>query len=122
RAARGGDPGARAVVDRSARYLAVATRTLANVLDLDRVVLTGQSLAVAGSLYLPVVQEELDRAFFSRATHPVAVHLSTSAATAPAIGAATTVLQSELVPLQPGTRIPGDLAEPEQAAPGPVGA
>ncbi|WP_343233505.1 ROK family protein [Streptomonospora sp. PA3] len=121
RAARRGEPGARAIVDRSARYLAVATRTLANVLDLDRVVLTGQSLAVAGSMYQPVVQEELDRAFFSRATHPVAVQVSTSAATAPAIGAATMVLQSELVPLQPGTRIPGGLARPEQAAARPSG-
>ncbi|WP_242677049.1 ROK family protein [Streptomonospora litoralis] len=115
RAARRGEPAARAIVDRSARYLAMATRTLANVLDLDRVVLSGQSLAVAGSLYLPIIQEELDRAFFARATHPVAVQISTSAATAPAIGAATTVLQSELVPLQPGTRIPEHLAEPEQA-------
>ncbi|MFD0776153.1 ROK family protein, partial [Streptomonospora algeriensis] len=122
RAARRGDPGARAIVDSSARYLAVATRTLANVLDLDRVVLTGQSLAVAGSMYLPVVQEELDRAFFSRATHPVAVQISTSAATAPAIGAATMVLQSELVPLQPGTRIPGDLTAPEPAPARPTGA
>ncbi|MDT0301431.1 ROK family protein [Streptomonospora wellingtoniae] len=121
RAARRGEPGARAIVDRSARYLAAATRTLANVLDLDRVVLTGQSLAVAGSMYLPVVQEELDRAFFARTTHPVAVRISTSAATAPAIGAATMVLQSELVPLQAGTRIPGDLAEPEQAAARPAG-
>ncbi|WP_461002604.1 ROK family transcriptional regulator [Streptomonospora sediminis] len=122
RAARRGDPGARALVDGSARYLAVATRTLANVMDLDRIVLTGQSLAVAGPLYLPVIQEELDRAFFSRATHPVAVQISTSAATAPAIGAATMVLQSELVPLQAGTRMPaGHPAEPGQATGPPAG-
>ncbi|MDA0567472.1 ROK family transcriptional regulator [Streptomonospora sp. S1-112] len=114
RAARRGDPGPKALMDRSARYLAVATRTLATVLDLDRIVLTGQGLAVAGSIYLPAIQEELDRTFFARESHPVAVQLSTSAATAPAIGAATTVLQSELVPLHTGTRIPADLAEEEQ--------
>jgi len=106
RAARRGNRGARALLEQSARYLAVATRTLANILDLELVVLTGPSLAVAGSIYLPVVQEELDRWFFARATHSISVQLSRSAATAPAIGAAALVLQSELVPLRQGLRIP----------------
>ncbi|WP_017570290.1 ROK family transcriptional regulator [Nocardiopsis halotolerans] len=113
RAARQGEPTARALLDRSARHLAVAVRTLANVMDVDLLVLTGSSLAVAGSVYLPVIQRELDRAFFARATHPVEVRLSTSAATAPAIGAATMVLQSQLVPMSPGLRLPGNLAEVE---------
>ncbi|WP_308251367.1 ROK family transcriptional regulator [Streptomonospora nanhaiensis] len=120
RAARRGEPGPRALMDRSARYLAVATRTLATVLDLDRVVLTGQSLAVAGSIYLPAIREELDRTFFARQTHPVAVQLSTSAATAPAIGAATMVLQSELVPLHTGARIPANLTEEERTRRAPA--
>ncbi len=98
RAARRGDQGARALLEDSARYLAVATRTLANILDLELIVLTGPSLAIAGSIYLPVVQAELNRWFFARATHPVSVQLSRSAATAPAIGAAALVLQAELVP------------------------
>ncbi|GAA3726469.1 ROK family transcriptional regulator [Spinactinospora alkalitolerans] len=114
RAARRGEPAARAIMERSARYLAVAVRTLANVMDLDLLVLTGPSLAVAGSTYLPVIQDELDRAFFSRATHSVDVRLSKSAATAPAIGAASMVLQTELVPLQPGMRLPDNLAESER--------
>ncbi|MFI1953255.1 ROK family protein [Streptomyces xinghaiensis] len=113
RAARGGEPAARALLERSARYLAVAARTLANVMDLELLVLTGPSLAIAGATYLPVVQEELDRSFFSRATHPVAVRLSTSAATAPAIGAATMVLQTELVPLRQGLRLPDNLSDAE---------
>ncbi|MDT9684022.1 ROK family transcriptional regulator [Streptomyces sp. TRM76323] len=113
RAARDGEPAARALLEDSARHLAVAARTLANVMDLELLVLTGPSLAIAGSTYLPVVQEEMDRAFFSRATHPVEVRLSTSAATAPAIGAATMVLQSELVPLRQGLRLPGNLADAE---------
>ncbi|GAA3634101.1 ROK family transcriptional regulator [Streptomyces fenghuangensis] len=115
RAARRGEPGARALLERSARYLAVAARTLANVMDLELLVLTGPSLAIAGSVYLPVVREELDRAFFSRAAHPVAVRLSRSAATAPAIGAAALVLQSELVPLRQGLRLPENLADSEPA-------
>lgn len=106
RAARRGDPGARDLLEHSARYLAVATRTLANILDLELIVLTGPSLAIAGSIYLPVVQAELDRWFFARATHPVSVQLSRSAATAPAIGAAALVLQAELVPLRQGLSIP----------------
>lgn len=115
RAARRGEPGARTLLERSARYLAVAARTLANIMDLELLVLTGPSLAIAGSVYLPVVREELDRAFFSRAAHPVAVRLSRSAATAPAIGAAALVLQSELVPLRQGLRLPENLADSEPA-------
>ncbi|OOC56196.1 MULTISPECIES: ROK family transcriptional regulator [Nocardiopsis] len=111
RAARRGEPTARALLDRSARHLAAAVRTLANLMDLDLLVLTGPSLAVAGSVYLPAIRRELDRAFFARATHPVEVRLSTSAATAPAIGAATMVLQSQLVPMRPGLRLPENLSE-----------
>ena len=113
RAARRGEPTARSLLDRSARYLAVAVRNLANVMDLDLLVLTGPSLAAAGSIYLPIIQEELYRAFFARATHSVEVRLSTSAATAPAIGAATMVLRSQLVPLRPGLRLPANLSEAE---------
>ncbi|MEE1941192.1 ROK family transcriptional regulator [Streptomyces sp. TRM 70361] len=121
RAARRGEPGARALLERSARCLAVAARTLANVMDLELLVLTGPSLAIAGSVYLPVVQEELDRAFFSRAAHPVTVQLSRSAATAPAIGGAAMVLQSELVPLRQGPRLPENLAHAEPAPVQPSG-
>jgi hypothetical protein len=37
--------------------------------------------------------------------------MSTSAATAPAIGAAAMVLQGQLVPLRPGLRLPENLSE-----------
>ncbi|GAA3761885.1 ROK family transcriptional regulator [Salinactinospora qingdaonensis] len=110
RAARRGEPAAHALLERSARYLAVAARTLANLMDLELLVLTGPSLAMADSIYLPAIQEELDRTFFARAAHPVTVRLSSLAATAPAIGAATMVLQSELVPLHQGLRLPDNLA------------
>ncbi|HEY8721319.1 ROK family transcriptional regulator [Pengzhenrongella sp.] len=111
RAARRGEPGAMNLLEASARYLAIATRTLANVLDLDLVVLTGPSLAIAGPIYLPVVQAELDRSFFARATHRITVQLSRSAAMSPAIGAAAIVLQAELVPLRQGLRLPENLVE-----------
>ncbi|KJK37906.1 ROK family transcriptional regulator [Lentzea aerocolonigenes] len=113
RAARRGNARALALLERSARYLAVGARTLANVLDLEVLVLTGPSFAIAGSVYLPVLRAELDRAFIARDAHPVSVRLSPSAASASAIGAAAIVLQSELVPRQAGLRLPDDLAADE---------
>ncbi len=113
RAARQGNARALAVLERSARYVAAAARTLANALDLEVLVLTGPSFAIAGSIYLPVLREELDRAFVARGAHPVSVRLSPSAASAPAIGAAAIVLQSELVPRHQGLRLPDDLAADE---------
>nr|MDT0658980.1 ROK family protein [Micromonospora sp. DSM 115978] len=113
RAARRGEPGALALLERSARYVAAATRTLANIMDLEALVLTGPSFATAGSVYLPVVRQELRHAFFSRSAHTVDVRLSRSAATASAIGAAALALESELVPLSRGPRVPERLgAEP----------
>ncbi|NES16303.1 ROK family transcriptional regulator [Micromonospora sp. PPF5-17] len=104
RAARRGEGRALALCEESARYVAAAARTLANVMDLEVIVLTGPGFAVAGSVYLPVVRQEL-HAVFSRTAHPVDVRLSRSAATASAVGAAALVLESELVPLSRGLRV-----------------
>ncbi len=95
RAARRGDAAAVALLERSARYVAVGVRTLANVMDLEAVVLTGPSFAIAGASYVPAIREELERA-----------------ATAPAIGGAAMVLQPELVPLHDGLRLPGPSKSP----------
>jgi predicted NBD/HSP70 family sugar kinase len=115
RAARLGDRDARELLEGSAHWLALAARALANVMDLETLVLTGPGMSVAGSVYLPVLQEELDRAFFARAAHPVVVRLSDSAATSPAVGAATMVLQTELVPLRRAALpLSGTLGEPER--------
>ncbi|MFD4668617.1 ROK family protein [Lentzea sp. NPDC058450] len=113
RAARQGDARAVALLERSARYVAAATRTLANLLDLEVLVLTGPSFAIAGSVYLPVLRAELDTAFIARDVHPISVRLSPAAASASAIGAAAIVLQSELVPRRQGLRLPDDLAAEE---------
>jgi hypothetical protein len=77
------------------------------------VVLTGPSFAIAGPSYLPAVSRELDGMFFARANHTVEMRLSRAAATAPAIGAAAMVLQSELVPLHSGLRLPENLQQSE---------
>ncbi|WFE40915.1 ROK family transcriptional regulator [Micromonospora sp. WMMD998] len=114
RAARRGEPHALALLERSARHVGVAARTLANLIDLEVLVLTGPSLAAAGSVYLPIVRHEL-RASFSRGTHTVDVRLSRSAATASAVGAAALVLESELVPLGYGPR-PPERGRPTESA------
>jgi len=53
RAARRGDTAAVALLERSAPYVAVGIRTLANVMDLEAVVLTGPSFAIAGARSMP---------------------------------------------------------------------
>lgn len=94
-----------ALLERSARYVAVAAQTLANVLDVAHVVLTGPSFALAGSLYLPVIEERLSRSFFARGSHPVRVGISSNAPEAAAVGAAALVLQAELAPRRAGMRM-----------------
>lgn len=116
-AARGEDVPVRLLAD-SARYLAAAAQALANVLDLDLLVLTGASFAHAGSLYLPVVQERLTGGFFARATHDVRVTISTHASEAAAVGAAALVLQAELAPRQAGLRMVVDTLTEVPAGPG----
>lgn len=111
RAALRGEPTAQAILQRSARYIGVAAQTLANVMDVDLVVLTGPAFALAGSIYLPTVEDQLGRSFFARGSHPVRVTISSNASEAAAVGAAALVLQSELAPRQSGLRLPPELAE-----------
>lgn len=106
RIALGGHIPARMLLESSARHLSLAARALVNLLDLDLIVLTGPSLAAAGSIYLPVIQEELSASAFPRATHGVTVLVSPVARTAAAVGAAAMVLQSRLAPQRSGLRLP----------------
>jgi predicted NBD/HSP70 family sugar kinase len=105
RTATRGDEASGALLRDSARYLAVAAQTMANLLDLELFVLTGPAFAMAGSLYVPVIQEHLDATFFARASHPARVVISSNAPYAAAIGGAALVLQSELSPRQVGSRV-----------------
>jgi len=95
-AANTGDPEARELVERSARYLGHAAVTMAVLFDLDAIVLAGPSFAVAGSIYQAVMQQEVDRRLFARRAHPVRVVPSVNGSDAAAIGGAILVLQSEL--------------------------
>jgi predicted NBD/HSP70 family sugar kinase len=108
RAALRGDAVASSLLTFSAQYMAVAAQTLATVMDLDQIVLTGPAFGEAGSLYLPVVAEHLQRTFFARGSHELQVRISGSAHEAAAIGAAALVLQSELAPRPSAVRMPSE--------------
>jgi predicted NBD/HSP70 family sugar kinase len=110
-AARGEEP-AVDVFQRSARYVGVAAQTLANVLDVELVVLTGPAFALAGSLYVPEIERRLASSFFARRSHAVRVAISSNAHEAAAVGAAALVLQSELAPRQAGLRMPTEVGTP----------
>jgi predicted NBD/HSP70 family sugar kinase len=99
RAASRGDSDARDIIDASARYIGKAAVSLANLFDLELIVLAGPSFTSAGANYLARVQDELDRSVFVRHVHPTRVVLSASGADAAAVGGAVRVLQSELTPL-----------------------
>lgn len=105
RAAVAGQPGALAVVDRSARALARALVSVTNLLDLDQVILAGPGFAVAGEIYLRRAQEDIDRLSRVRAVHPTTVALSRSSDISAALGAASLVLHNRLTPHQTSTRL-----------------
>lgn len=93
-----GDELAIGLIRESAEYLADAVVTLANILDLDSIVLAGPAFATAGTIYLTHVREHLDREFFAADRHPIEVRLSDQVVDAAAVGAASLVLQRELAP------------------------
>ncbi|GAA2710841.1 ROK family transcriptional regulator [Actinoplanes palleronii] len=96
RAARAGAPHCRALLESSARYVAAATESMVNLLDIDLVVLTGPGFAAASAIYGPAITRRLAPAD-SRTWHrDVTVTVSLAAATASATGAAALVLQSHL--------------------------
>jgi predicted NBD/HSP70 family sugar kinase len=95
-AANAGDPAARTLLERSARYLGCAAVTMSSLFDVDAIVLAGPSFAVASPIYQAVIQEEVNRRTFARRAHPVRVVPSVNGSDAAAIGGAVLVLQSEL--------------------------
>lgn len=85
------------LVQASARYVAAAILTLANVMDLDRVVLSGPAFAEAGPIYLRAVRDAVGRLSFMRQVHPVTIELSQLGLQSAAIGAATVALDGNLL-------------------------
>jgi predicted NBD/HSP70 family sugar kinase len=93
-----GDEVALALIEESAEHLGDAVVALANILDLDSVVLAGPAFAVAGTIYLRHLEQRLAQELFAAERHPVRVALSSQVADAAAVGAAAMVLQQALSP------------------------
>lgn len=93
-----GDDVALALVEESAEHLGDAVLAIANILDLDSVVLAGPAFAVAGTIYQRHLEQRLSTELFAAERHPVEVALSGQVADAAAVGAATLVLQRTLAP------------------------
>ena len=101
-AARRKEEPARELLDRSAQVVAVAAQTLANIMDLGYIVLTGPVIALAADVYEPAVVARLKGAFFARLNHRIRIGVSANAAQAAAVGGAALVLHTELAPRLPG--------------------
>ena len=92
RAAVDGNESARAIIASAAKALGAAIVSVANVLDLDQVVLTGPALDVAGPLIVDEVGRIVSQTVFAREAHPVHIRLSASRDDPAAVGAATLVI------------------------------
>lgn len=109
-AAINGHPAALALIERAAGHLADGALILANLFDLDELVLTGPGVAIAGSIHTRAIRARLDERRFARRAHLIEVELSSNPRDAAAVGASSLVLQSTLSPghgpvlLQPGGR------------------
>jgi predicted NBD/HSP70 family sugar kinase len=104
RAAVNGDPAAYAVLDQAAEYLGMAATSMANLLDLGRLVLTGPGVALAGSIYARRLRSHLARTAHSRQRHALTVELSAQPRDAAGIGAAVLVVQAAVAPGHGGDR------------------
>ena len=97
-AAAAGDPLARSVVDRVAGYLADVAVSVANVLDVELMVLGGPALGAVGEIYRAAVAEALARRPIARRVHQIPVSLSPAGSNAGAIGAASLVFHRSYAP------------------------
>ncbi|GAB2844643.1 ROK family transcriptional regulator [Actinoallomurus bryophytorum] len=98
RAALYGDEQARALVDESAELLAEGAMVLANLWDLDTLVLAGPGFAIAGSIYVTEIRRRLAECAFGRDVHGIQVDLSSNPRDSAAIGGAALVLQGSVAP------------------------
>jgi predicted NBD/HSP70 family sugar kinase len=98
RAAVNGDTDAYQLLDQAAAWLGAATTSMVNLLNLDRLVLTGPGVARAGSIFARRLRTHLDQVAHSRQRLSVAVELSAQPRDAASIGAAALVVQASVAP------------------------
>ncbi len=97
RAARG-EPGARGVLELSARHVSVLVSALTNVLDVDRVVLGGPFWGRLSEIYLRLLPGLLDQQSATRAVRSLPVAGTVVGDDVGAVGAACVVLADVLSP------------------------
>ena len=97
-AAVSGDAEAHAVIDAAAGLLNVAVTSMVNLLDLERLILTGPGMAVAGSIYARSLRAHLARTAHARRRHEIVVELSAQPRDAASIGAAALIVQASIAP------------------------
>ena len=93
-----GDSVARRVVDRAADYIADCAVVVANVLDVDLIVLGGKGVTNVAGIYQERVAEALRTRPLPRRVHNVRVAISEIASDGAALGAATMVLHAAYTP------------------------
>lgn len=91
-AASNGDEAASTHIVAAAHMLAVALTSITNILDLERVVLTGPALDHVGALVSETVRADLHARAFARNVHTTEVRVSESGRDAAAVGAASLVI------------------------------
>lgn len=97
-AAAAGDPIARAAVERSAGWVAVAILSVVNLLDLERLHLAGPGFRIGGEFYRRAIADLVGRAARTRGLHGLDIELADPGADDAAVGAATLALQAALTP------------------------
>lgn len=85
------------LVQASADTMGTAVLSLANVLDLDRVILAGPGFGEVASLYVQAISSKLGEAFASRNAHSIQVGISLNMRDAAAVGASVLALRTHLV-------------------------
>jgi predicted NBD/HSP70 family sugar kinase len=85
-------------IRQSADYIADGAITLANMTDLDLIVLGGSGFAIAGVIYIEAIRPALAERSFARRAHATQVRLSSNPRDAAALGASALVLQQALAP------------------------
>ncbi|GAB3601059.1 ROK family protein [Microbacterium tumbae] len=98
RAAARGEDRCLAIIERSAKHVAMALLSAVNLLDLDRLFLAGPGFADAGAIYVSRIRETMAAYARTRAVHPVTVEISDPGVDAAAVGAASLALQHVLTP------------------------
>lgn len=93
------------IIAESAFYLSRALVSVANLLDLDQIILAGPGFSVAGDIYLRQASQDLEQLPRARDVHATKVSLSMSSDISAALGAASIVLHSQLTPHQTSARL-----------------